>query len=394
MPARITRFIDLHCDFGWRTLSFLKVETAEGIVGWSEFYEGSGNHGLTGVVRALAEGLVGRDATEVRAIVSDLHAKTIQAPGGINQHAIAAIGNALLDVSAKALGVPVHALFGGPVRRRVPVYWSHCASYRARYPRQLQRPPPQTYDDIAAIGAEVRERGIGALKTTILQPADGGGFVNYRPTTTPGSGWPELNLSPAVETAAVRLLEALREGAGPDVGLMIDVNFFFKPEGFLRLARALEPLKLMWLEMDSYDAPALAHIRRSQSLPVASLEHIYRAAGYRPFLDAGSVDIAIVDPIWNGYLDAIEIAALAETHQVNVAPHNYYGNLSDFISLTFAATIPNLRIMETDLDAVPWRHELYTHAPEIVDGAMLLPDRPGWGTDINEAAVKAHPPRT
>ncbi len=392
MPVKITRFVDLHCDFGWRTLSFLKVETAEGIVGWSEFHEGSGNHGLTGVIRALADGLVGRDATEVRAIVSDLHAQTIQAPGGINQHAIAAIGNALLDVYAKSLGVPVHALFGGPIRRRVPVYWSHCASYRARYAKYLERPAPRTYDDIAAIGAEVRERGIGALKATILEAGDGG-FVNYRPTTTPGSGYPELNLTPAVEHAAVRMLEALREGAGPNVELMLDVNFFFKPEGFRRLAAALEPLNLMWLEMDSYQPAALADVRRSTRLPVASLEHLHGAAAYRPFLDARSVDVAIVDPIWNGYLEALEIAQLADTYAVNVAPHNYYGDLSDFISLSFAATIPNLRIMETDLDGVPWRHEIYTHRPAIVDGMMMLPDRPGWGTDIDEAAVKAHPPR-
>ncbi len=388
----ITRIADLHCDFGWRTLSFLKVETSGGIVGWSEFFEGSGNHGLTGVIRALAEGLIGRDAAEVRAIVSDLHARTIQAPGGINQHAIAAIGNALLDVGAKALGVPVHALFGGPVRRRVPVYWSHCASYRARYAAHLQRPPPRTYDDIAAIGAEVKARGIPALKTTIMQLTDQG-FVNYRPTTTAGTGWPELNLSPAIEASALRLLEALRDGAGPDTGLMLDANFFFKPEGFTRLARALEPLGLVWLEIDTYDAAALAATRAATRTPVASLEHIYRATGYRPYFDAHSVDLALVDPIWNGYLDALDIATLADTYAVNVAPHNYYGNLSDFISLSFAAAIPNLRIMETDLDAVPWRNELYTHAPEIVGGMMIVPDRPGWGTDINEAAVRAHAPK-
>lgn len=389
---KIARIDDFHADFGWRTISFLRVATSDGIVGWSEFYEGSGNHGLTGVIRALAGGIVGADPRNVEAIVTGLHGRTIQAPGGINQHAIAAIGNALLDVKAKDLGVPVPALFGGALPDRVPVYWSHCASYRARYPVHLGLPAPRTYADIAALGAEVAARGIGALKTTVLEPVDGA-FRNYRPTTTAGTGFPELNLAPHIAAAAKRLLAALGEGAGPGVGLMLDVNFFFKPEGFRRLARALEPLGLAWLEMDSYDPAALATVRRSTSTPVASLEHLYGRREYRPYLDAGAVDVAIVDPVWNGFLEAVKIAALAEAYEVNVAPHNYYGHLSDFISLAFAATIPNLRILETDLDGVPWRHEFYSHVPEFSGGAMLVPDRPGWGCEVNEAAVLARPPK-
>lgn len=389
---KITRIIDLHADFGWRRLSFLKVETDEGLVGWSEFYEGSGNHGLTGVIRALAEGLIGKDPTRVEAILTELAGKTIQAIGGINQHAVAAIGNALLDVKAKALGVPVHALYGGAIRDRVPIYWSHFASYRVRYAKHLGIEPPKTYDDMARIGEEARMRGIRAVKATTLLP-EGDGFRNYRPTTGESTGFPELNIEPHVISGAVRLLQAIAEGAGPDVGLAIDANFFFKPEGFRRYARGLEPLNMMWLEIDNYDPAALAFIRSSTSVPIASLEHLYGRRAYRPYLDLQAVDVCIVDPIWNGYAEAMKVAALADAYEVNVAPHNYYGHLSDFISLNFAASIPNLRIMETDLDAVPWRDEFYTHAPEIVDGKMIVPDRPGWGTDINEAGVRAHPPK-
>ncbi|HTN63487.1 MAG TPA: enolase C-terminal domain-like protein, partial [Devosia sp.] len=73
-------------------------------------------------------------------------------------------------------------------------------------------------------------------------------------------------------------------------------------------------------------------------------------------------------------------------------PHNYYGYLSDFISANLAAVVPNLRVMEIDVDGVPWRPEFYSHAPEITDGKMTVSDRPGWGTEINERAVLAHPP--
>jgi L-alanine-DL-glutamate epimerase-like enolase superfamily enzyme len=59
----------------------------------------------------------------------------------------------------------------------------------------------------------------------------------------------------------------------------------------------------------------------------------------------------------------------------------------------FCAAVPNLRIMETDIDRIGWDHELFTHVPEIVDGHLVLPDRPGWGTEPDEAGLRAHPPR-
>jgi galactonate dehydratase len=117
---RIARIEDLHCDAGWRVFSFLKITTDDGITGWSEYNEGYGSRGLTAVIRALGERLIGQDPRPFERIAATLYAVTRQAPGGINQQAIGAIENALVDIKAKALGVPVHALFGGPVRERLP----------------------------------------------------------------------------------------------------------------------------------------------------------------------------------------------------------------------------------------------------------------------------------
>jgi len=84
----------------------------------------------------------------VEHITATLYAVTRQAPGGVNQQAIAAIENALLDVKAKALGIPVYSLFGGPVRQKLPLYWSHCGGYRVRNPDILgvDPVPQQTVD--------------------------------------------------------------------------------------------------------------------------------------------------------------------------------------------------------------------------------------------------------
>ena len=120
---KISRIVDLHADAGWRVFSFLKIETDAGLVGWSEYNESYGSRGLTAVIMKLAELLIGRDPRPVELITENLYARTRQAPGGLVQQAIAAIENALVDVKAKALGVPVYEMLGGPIRDRLRLYW-------------------------------------------------------------------------------------------------------------------------------------------------------------------------------------------------------------------------------------------------------------------------------
>src|SRR5207237_7557363 len=169
---KITKIEDLHCDAGWRVNSFLKITTDEGIIGWSEYMEGYGAQGLTGVIQKLAERfLIGRDPRPVKAISTLLYAATRQAACGINQMAIAAIENALVDIKAKALGVPVYEMLGGPVRDRLQLYWSHCGTYRARHAERIKEwagvDPVRSLDDIVALGEEARRRGFKGRKTNL-----------------------------------------------------------------------------------------------------------------------------------------------------------------------------------------------------------------------------------
>ena len=90
---------------------------------------------------------------------------------------------------------------------------------------------------------------------------------------------------------------------------------------------------------------------------------------------------------------SMKIAASAEAYEVNVAPHNFYGHLCTMMNAHFSAAVPNLRIMETDIDRLAWDHELFTHLPAFEDGYLVLPDRPGWGTAPNEEGLRAHPPK-
>jgi galactonate dehydratase len=389
--VRIAKIEDLHCDAGWRTWSFLKITTDDGVVGWSEYNESYGSRGLTAVIQKLAEHLIGLDPRPVERNTALLHAITRQAPGGLIQQAIAAIENALVDVKARALGVPVAELLCGPVRDRLRLYWSHCGSYRLDHAETMGLAPVRSLDDIRALAAEVRERGFSALKTNIFCFDDERPYM-HQPGFARNAGWPELNVDRRLLGIIGEQMAAFREGAGEEVDLLLDLNFNFKTEGYLEVARAIEPYRLMWLEIDSYDPGALATIRQASRTPIASCESLFGRRQFRPFLDARAVDVAIVDVPWNGILEGIKIAAMAECYEVNCAPHNFYGNLSTMMSAHFCAAIANFRIMEIDIDDVPWKDEVVS-PPRIEAGHLVLGDAPGWGGEVNETAIRAHPPR-
>jgi galactonate dehydratase len=391
---KITRVESLHADAGWRTFDYLKITTDTGLVGWSEYNESFGGAGVAVLIDRLAPALIGKDPRAYEAHVALLQALRRTAAGGAFQQAIGAIENALLDLKARALGIPVYELFGGPVRDRIRLYWSHCGSYRVGGRAELMGVPPvRGLDDIVALGREVVAKGYTALKTNVLLLGDGNprGHV---PGFARGDSFPELNPERYAVTAVRDQLAAFREGAGPGMEIMVDLNFNYKTEGFLQMARAMEPYDLFWVEIDTRDARALQHIRRQTRIPVASCECLFGRRDYRPFFEHGAVDVAIIDVPWNGLAEGLKIATMADAYEINVAPHNFYSHLATMMSAHFAAVVPNLRIMEIDPDMVPWQDDLVTVTPQIRDGYLYLPTGPGWGTEINEAAVRAHPPKT
>ena len=389
---RITSIEDLHAASALGTFSFLKISTDSGLIGWAEFNEGSGSRALSSVIQTIGGQLVGQDPLPVQKIATQLYQQTVQAPGGMNQRANATLEMALWDIRAKALGVPVYALFGGPVRTTVPVYWSHCGSYRMEAGEKFGFRPTRTPDDISELGAEVAARGFKGLKTNCFHLIDGQltrqmqGYGNQ-------PGHAALNLERHTLRGIVETLRAFREGAGPEMNLHLDSNYHFKSEGYIRIARAIEQFDMTWLEMDMWDAPALAGIRQKSPVPVASLESVVGRRNFRPFLEHGATDFAIIDLLWNGWSEALKIAAMVESFEISCAPHNYHGHLASAISAQFCAVVPNIKVMETDIDSAPWRDELFMAEVKYEDGEMIIPTGPGWGMDVNEAAVRKHAPR-
>jgi L-alanine-DL-glutamate epimerase-like enolase superfamily enzyme len=385
--VKVAALETLICDAGWRPWIFVKATTDDGLVGWAEVTDSHGSpRGLAGIIEDLAPLVVGRDPRPVERIYWDLYRHTRQSPGSVIAKALAAVENALLDVKAKALGVPVHELFGGPTRDTIPLYWSHCGTTRARAHEVSGTPKLASYDDVAALGREVVERGYGAFKTNIVLPGEEPAVL--MPGFGSGGGAQQAG---EIADALVRLLEAFADGTGRAARPIVDLNFNLEPEGILGVASRLEPFDLLWLEVDLFDSAALEVVRRRSPMPICSGENLYGSRQFRPFLEAGALDVASVDVIWNGFHQAKKIADLAETFEVNCAPHNYYSHLATFIAAQWCAAIPNARILEFDVDDVPWRDGLVTALPAIEDGEIAVPEASGWGTDVVEDVLREHP---
>lgn len=385
---KITDIDTFIVDAGWRPWTFVKIETDEGVTGYGECSDGSAPHGVVGTIEDLKPRLIGTDPRAFEMRFWDMIRRTRQSPGGIAAKAIAGIDCALIDIKAKALGVSVVELFGGPTRDSVRVYWSHCGTSRARNYELIGVPPLRTMEDIANLGREVVDRGFTALKTNIVFPGDPASL--YWSGFGSGAGTTDQVASPELLRHIETQLGTFRDAIGPDVGLCLDLNFNFKTESCLRIAKVVEQFDLQWLEIDMYDPEAILQIKESTTTRICTGENLFYMREFIPYLELHAADVLMIDVPWNGFSQSKKMGDLAEVYQTNIAPHNYYSHLASNISASLCAVLPNVRIMEIDIDDVPWKDDLVTDPPEIVDGYMTVPTKPGWGTDLNEAEVAKH----
>ena len=389
---KITKVKPIICSGGWWPWIFAKVETDEGIVGYGECSDPRILWGIAGCIQDMEPVLVGQDPRAVEKLWWDMYLLAVQNPGGVAQKAIAGIDVALWDIKGKALNVPVYELFGGPVRDRIRLYWSHCGAFRTRYSELLGTPPLKTWQDITNLGKEVVKRGYTALKTGLMVPA--GNPAQHTPPA-PLSGremlQPPRDINHSILANVEKLISTFREAVGDDVDISLDLTFNFKTEGNIAIARVLEPYNLLWLEVDTYDPQALLQVKQSTKTRICSGENLYLRRGYKPFLELHAMDFAMVDVPWNGLTESRKIAALADMYEINIAPHNYYSHLSTLMSAHLCASVPNIKIMETDVDSAPWRDDIITELPDIADGYLNLPKRPGLGADLNEKEIAKHP---
>ena len=226
---KITGIETLTVDAGWRPWIFVKVTTDEGVTGYGECSDARSPIAVVGAVEDMKPILIGTDPRAYEMRFWDMLRSARQSPGGILAKAIAGVELAMIDIKAKALGISVVELFGGPTRDKVRVYWSHCGSTRARMSDILGTPPIRTMADIADLGREVVSKGYTALKTNVVIPGDSASVWFAGFGTGPGT------TDQIVTRQLLRHIETLigtfRDAVGPDIDINLDLNFNFKPEG-------------------------------------------------------------------------------------------------------------------------------------------------------------------
>lgn len=381
---KVTSLETFIVDGGMRPWLFCAIRTDAGITGYSEFGDGAYAKGLVGLVEDLSRFVIGKDPGPVEKLYMDMYRAARSAPGGATGMAIAGIELALWDIKGKRAGAPVHDLVGGPFRERQRVYWSHLATYRANSPELFGAKPLRSMDDVADCAREAVEKGYTAFKTNIVFPGEPSHAISQ------GRSGPEHDqLAPReLIDHAVTQIAAMREAVGPAIDICLDINFNFKTQGAIAVAQALEPYNLFWLEIDNQDPQALAQLKASTRTPICSGEQLQTMRQYRPYFELRAMDTVKVDVQWQGFSQAKKVADLAETYELNIAPHNFNGHLSTLQSLNLAAAVSNVRIMESDPEAPPWRDDLFTAVPEIENGYMTIPTAPGWGADLNEETAR------
>ena len=350
----------------------VELLTDEGVTGIGEaaIAYGVGGTASAGMVKDLAARIVGRDPSRIEELWSELYDHSFWAKGGgaIVFAGISAIEQALWDIKGKSLGVPVYELLGGRMRDTVPVYangWYGAASTPAELAKAAERP--------------LRD-GYKALKCYPLAIWDGGGLrhVTHRQVDR---GFANL---------AFEKVKTLREAAGWEIEIMLDLSGGLTTDETIRLCRRFEELDIAWIEepADPFDVGALKKISDRVAIPVAVGERIYTRHGFRRIFEPHAADIVQPD-VGNtgGLMEAKKIAAMAEAYNMRVAPHNCASALSTAASLQIAANIPNFMTQEIYpyFPERPGYVQVLQDSPEdrISDGFLPVPAGPGLGVTLD-----------
>jgi galactonate dehydratase len=280
--------------------------------------------------------------------------------------AISGIEHALWDIVGKAAGQPVYNLLGGACRRKLRVYangWGGGDS-------------PQV---LAERAAAVVARGFTALK--------------FDPFPGP---W-RTHIDRRTEDEAVARVRAVRTAVGPEVEILIEMHRRLAPMHAVRVAQRMEEFAPFWVEepVSARDLDGLVEARRQIRLPVVTGEELYTKAEFQQVFARRAADIINPD-VGNcgGILELREIAAMAETCHVAVAPHNYNSTTVGLAAtLHAAAGMPNFLITEYFVNFEEVGNQIAVAPFQVVDSYITLPDAPGLGVDLDEAALARLPYR-
>ena len=364
---KITDVKTLVMGTSWRNLTFVKVETDEGLTGVSEVRMNNRTDALVAYIDgAKKRHVIGSDPFNTEDLYQRLFRDDYGRAGEIVATGISVIEIACWDIIGKALNQPVYRLLGGACRDKIKAYAN--GWYR------VERSPEEFHN----AAKKVLEKGYRALK-----------FDPF------GAGYYELSYEEKLKS--VELVEAVRDAVGPDVEILVEMHGRFSPYMAIEISAELEKFQPSWVEepVPPDNIAALAKAAEKINLPVATGERLHNKYEYRELINLQAADILQPDITQTGgFLETKKIAAMGDMCYMTVAPHNVGGPVSTATALHFAACTTNFKIQEHFNDfSEAWVKEAATGCPEVIDGYFSLPNGPGLGMELNEDLIAEHPYR-
>ncbi len=382
---KITALETLRCD-SFPNLLWVHIETDEGLTGLGETYFGVAP--VEAQIHEWAAGkLLGRDPLAIEAAQAALAFYLGFSGTGAEMRASSAIDIALWDLWGKATGQPVYQLLGGAARESVRVY-NTCAG--PDYVRQATGVRPgnfglsgagggDEFDDLRGfltradeVAHSLLDMGIGGMK---IWPFDFAAEAN-------GGLW----LSSEELARGLEPFEKVRAAVGDRIELKAEMHGLWHLTPALRIAEALEPLALSWIE----DPVHLDHLgtleeyRGACTIPVAAGETLGGLAAFRDLMEREAVDVPIIDLSWGGgFTVARKVAALADAWRRPMAAHDCSGPVALAACVHFALHCPNVAEQEiTRAFYYGWYGDMVTERPPLEKGFIRAPSGPGLGLEL------------
>lgn len=340
-------------EFWW-----VRLHTDRGIVGVGETYPYP--QAEIGALKEHASVILGHDPRDIDGVWRALHFEgAMRTTGGADMRVLSAINMAQLDILGQAAGLPLYRLLGGRTRSSVRVY-NTTTDYWAINDMKMGR-------DTMKLVKFLLEYGVTAMK---IYPFEA----------------PDHYLSNQALEDGLRWIKDIRDGVGNTMDICVDCWSRFDFPSAARIAKALEPYNIMYLEdaMLSGNAKAYARLAAETSVPICTSETLASRYEYREFLEQKSCDVVMYDVTWcGGPSEAKRISDMAETYMIPTSPHTCGGPLLYICSTHLATALPDLLIMESNY----WKYAhqfpyFVTNVPVPKQGHVTPPELPGIGAGI------------
>jgi L-alanine-DL-glutamate epimerase-like enolase superfamily enzyme len=362
--------------FGGRYFVFLKLTTACGIEGLGEVYAATfGPQVIASMIDdVFVRRFAGRDPFQIESIWRESYGSGFSLRPDLSlMGVISGLEMACWDIIGKALEQPIYNLLGGKVHERL-------RSYTYLYPAEGEG--DEFYLDAqrsATRAAEYVGQGFTALK---FDPT--GGFSAYDPR------------QPTQESLerTIRLVRLVREAVGYKADLLLGTHGQFTPSGAIRLAKRLEIFDPLWFEepVPPEMPEQMAVVARSTSIPIATGERLTTKYEFARVLAVGGASILQMNlGRVGGLLEAKKVAALAEVHYAQIAPHLYCGPVVGAANIQIAACSPNFLILESIQQWGGFHAQILKTPIRWEEGFVIPSSAPGLGVELNEAVALANP---